>query len=133
MFLNKTKLMNGEIIGNHASIINVIGSLNNVLIEYLHTWLHHFIHGNDPLGPPLHYLQTRFMVNESFIGMSLDGFFQVCRSSSYFSFVFLSCAARIRMFQPFLQTFSQITIQIFDQAAMDLRLLFSMYHFTLPA
>lgn len=54
MFLNKTKLMNGEIIGNHASIINVIGSLNNVLIEYLHTWLHHFIHGNDPLGPPLH-------------------------------------------------------------------------------
>lgn len=54
MILNKTNLMNGEIIGNQASIINVIGSLNNVLIEYLHTWLHHFIHGNDPLGPPLH-------------------------------------------------------------------------------
>lgn len=50
MFLNKTQLMNREIIGNHAPIINVIGSLNNVLIEYLHTWLHHFIHGNGPLG-----------------------------------------------------------------------------------
>lgn len=48
MILNKTKLMNGEIIGNQASIINVIGSLNNVLIEYLHTWLHHFIHATIP-------------------------------------------------------------------------------------
>lgn len=50
MFLNKIKLMNGEIIGNYVLIINVIGLLNNVLIEYLYIWFYYFIYGNDFLG-----------------------------------------------------------------------------------